>query len=166
MFPHIFTVVAFYLLFIIFPDIIRLTPTEPIAVQFSKIIFFYFSRHLRKTNQQPILMSLCVAIALLLIVFVVGVDMTSNELGCQIAAALLHYFSLATVLWMGVEAYNLYLQLVKVMAIYHRKFMLKASVFAWGVPALIVTATVIAAVIEYNPNEDSDRVFYYGNEEV
>lgn len=112
-------------------------------------------------------MSLCVAIALLLIVFVVGVDRASNwRLGCQIAAALLHYFSLATVLWMGVEAYNLYLQLVKVMAIYHRKFMLKASVFAWGVPALIVTATVVAAVIEYNANEDSARVFYYGNEKV
>jgi G protein-coupled receptor 64 len=111
-------------------------------------------------------MNLCVAIALLLIVFAVGVDSTSNRLGCQIVAGLLHYLTLVTVFWMGIEAYNLYLQLVKVMAIYYRKFMLKACLVAWGVPAIIVIATVVAAAIEYNANEDSNRVFYYGNKNV
>ena len=111
-------------------------------------------------------MNLCVAIALLLIVFVAGVNSTNNRLGCQIVAVLLHYLTLVTVFWMGIEAYNLYLQIVKVMAIYQRKFMLKAAVVGWGVPLLIVLATVIAAAIEHSGNNDAGRMFYYGNDNV
>lgn len=111
-------------------------------------------RNLRKTNQQPILMSLCVSLILLLIVFIAGTEQTENLIGCRIVAFLLHYFALSSVMWMGVEGYNMYMSFVKVMATYQSKFMLKASAVAWGVPAVIVIITVSVATS------------YYGNEDV
>jgi len=105
-------------------------------------------------------MNLCIAIALLLIVFLSGINSTKNRLGCQIVAVLLHYLTLVTVLWMGIEAYNLYLQIVKVMAIYQRKFMLKAALVGWGVPFVVVIGTVIAAAVE----SKDENTHYYGNE--
>ncbi|KAK3728437.1 hypothetical protein QZH41_009483 [Actinostola sp. cb2023] len=103
--------------------------------------------------------------ALLLIVFMAGVNGTNSRLGCQIAAVLLHYLTLVTVFWMGIEAYNLYLQIVKVMAIYKRKFMFKAAVVGWGVPLLIVLATLTAAIIQYKQTGGTTE-FYYGNQEA
>ena len=99
-------------------------------------------------------MSLCVSLMLLLIVFIAGAERTENLIGCRIVAVLLHYFSLSSVMWMGVEGYNMYMSFVQVMATYQSKFMLKASVVAWGLPALIVTITVSVATS------------YYGNDEV
>ncbi|XP_068758664.1 LOW QUALITY PROTEIN: adhesion G-protein coupled receptor G6-like [Montipora capricornis] len=121
---------------------------------FLTLITYSLFRNLRKTNQQPILMSLCVSLMLLLIVFIAGAGRTENLIGCRIVAVLLHYFSLSSVMWMGVEGYNMYMSFVQVMATYQSKFMLKASVVAWGLPALIVTITVSVATS------------YYGNDEV
>lgn len=111
-------------------------------------------RNLRKTNQQPILMSLCVSLMLLLIVFIAGAAQTENMVGCRIVAVFLHYFALTTVMWMGVEGYNMYMSFVQVMATYQSKFMLKASAVAWGVPAIAVIVTISAATS------------YYGNKDV
>ena len=111
-------------------------------------------RNLRKTNQQPILMNLCVSLMLLLIVFIVGAGQTGNLIGCRIVACLLHFLVLASVMWMGVEGYNMYMCFVQVMATYQSKFMLKASAVAWGVPTVIVIITVSVATT------------YYGNEDV
>ena len=46
--------------------------------------------------------------------FVAGVDRTESYSGCILVAVLLHYLTLSSVSWMGVEAVNLYLLLVKV----------------------------------------------------
>ena len=99
-------------------------------------------------------MSLCVSLMLLLIVFIAGVARTENLVGCRIVAVLLHYFALSSVMWMGVEGYNMYMCFVQVMATYQSKFMLKASTVAWSVPAVIVIITVSVATS------------YYGNEDV
>lgn len=99
-------------------------------------------------------MNLCVSLMLLLIVFVVGAGQTGNLIGCRIVACLLHFLVLASVMWMGVEGYNMYMCFVQVMATYQAKFMLKASAVAWGVPAVIVIITVSVATT------------YYGNEDV
>ena len=109
-------------------------------------------------------MNICVAIGILLVVFLVGVSNTDNP-SCQIVAVLLHYLTLVTVLWMGIEAYNLYLQIVKVMAIYQRKFMMKAALVGWGVPLVVVLATLTAAIVQ--GNRDNRAIdFYYGNNQV
>ena len=94
-------------------------------------------------------MSLCVSLALLLIVFVVGANRLGGMPGCRAVAALLHYLVLVVMLWMGVEGYHLYLNVVQVLATYQKKFMLKVSIIAWGVPAIIVGITLILATGSY-----------------
>ena len=94
------------------------------------------------------------SLMLLLIVFIAGAAQTENMVGCRIVAVFLHYFALTTVMWMGVEGYNMYMSFVQVMATYQSKFMLKASAVAWGVPAIAVIVTISAATS------------YYGNKDV
>ena len=53
-------------------------------------------------------------------------------IGCSIVAALVHYFTLASLAWMGVEGVNMYLLFVKVIDNHVERFMLKACLFAWG----------------------------------
>ena len=65
-------------------------------------------------------------------VFLAGIEQTSYRKGCIAAAVLMHYFSLTSMAWMGVEAANLYLKLVKVFDSNVSHFMIKASVVAWG----------------------------------
>ena len=94
-------------------------------------------------------MCLCIALALLLVVFIVGANRLGGLPGCRVVAALLHYLVLVVVLWMGVEGYHLYLNVVQVLATYQKSFMLKASIVAWGAPAIIVGITLAASTSSY-----------------
>ena len=70
---------------------------------------------------------------LLLIVFLIEIEKTSNIKSCQAVAALLHYFILTTFLWMGVEAANLYQMFVNVFQTRNQiEFLIRASIIAWG----------------------------------
>ena len=96
-------------------------------------------RKLRKKRPNRILLSLCSSLLCLYITFVVATAIDSErgvaELGvlpCCVLAAFLHYFTLTSLCWMGVEGYNLYLLFVKVVNAYVPKLMLKASLLAWG----------------------------------
>lgn len=51
---------------------------------------------------------------------------------CISIGVLLHYSTLAVLLWMGVEAANMYHMLVHVFATHERHFMLKRCLVAWG----------------------------------
>lgn len=51
---------------------------------------------------------------------------------CIAAAALLHYFLLASFTWMGLEAVHMYLALVKVFNVYVSSYMLKLCSVGWG----------------------------------
>ena len=73
------------------------------------------------------------SLMLLLIVFFIGIEKTSNTGSCRTVAALLHYFNLTTFLWMGVEAANLYQMFVKIFQTRDQKgFLIRASIIAWG----------------------------------
>ena len=50
----------------------------------------------------------------------------------QVVAVLLHYFLLTTLMWMLVEAVNMYQALIKVFTKYSGYFMLKRCIAAWG----------------------------------
>ncbi|XP_063073552.1 adhesion G-protein coupled receptor G5-like [Engraulis encrasicolus] len=58
--------------------------------------------------------------------------------GCVYVALALHYSLLATLAWMAVEGFHLYMLLVRVFNIYIRRYLLKLALFAWGVPAVVV----------------------------
>ena len=91
------------------------------------------SRKPRSKLPGKILISLCTSLMVLLMVFLIGIERTSNTKSCQTVAALLHYFILTTFSWMGVEAANLYQMFVKVFQTRNQKgFLIRASAIAWG----------------------------------
>ncbi|XP_078616433.1 adhesion G-protein coupled receptor G7-like [Branchiostoma floridae x Branchiostoma japonicum] len=94
-------------------------------------------------NQRLILINLCVALLAILVIFPVGVNKTASPIGCTAVAALLHYFLLAALVWMAVEAVSIYRAVVLVFD-HHvsGNFVIKAAVVAWGFP---LVATVLTA---------------------
>lgn len=108
---------------------LRQTPHLFGTSEFSAFIYF---RKLREKFSQKILISFCVSLLALLIIFLAGVEKTSNEVGCQVVAALLHYFILTTFLWMSVEAVNMYQMFLIVLGKRsQKKFFLRSSLVVW-----------------------------------
>ena len=89
-------------------------------------------RKLRSKQPQQIQISLCFALLALYLIFLVGIEATSPKAGCTLVAVLIHYFTLASIAWMAVEAINMYLLFVRVLNARVAHFVLIASVAAWG----------------------------------
>jgi len=106
------------------------------------VVTFIVFRELRKKIPQKLLLSLCISLLLLLIIFLAGAEQTSPRVGCQIVAGLLHYFILTTFCWMFIQATNLYRSFVRV---FNKgsstRFFIHASIFSWGLPLIIVVVT-------------------------
>ncbi|KAI8502438.1 hypothetical protein Bbelb_200260 [Branchiostoma belcheri] len=94
-------------------------------------------------NQRLVLINLCVALLAILITFLAGIDQTASPIGCTAVAALLHYFLLAALMWMAVEAVMIFLAAVMVFGHYvSESFVYKAAVVAWGFPLIAMVSTV------------------------
>ena len=103
-----------------------------IVFQLIEVSYIFF-RNLRKKLPPKILINLCFSLMALLIIFLAAVEETSSRVGCQVVAALLHYFMLTTFFWMTVEGANLYRCFVQVFRKGGEgKFIIKACIFAWG----------------------------------
>lgn len=100
------------------------------------IVFFFFCgflfRKFREGNAQKTLFQISVAQLISWLLFLVGVEQTENPFVCVAVAAVLHYFLLATFMWMLMEAVLQYHAFVKVFGTHISYFMLKASLIAWG----------------------------------
>ncbi|XP_002735776.3 adhesion G-protein coupled receptor G6-like [Saccoglossus kowalevskii] len=117
------------------------------------LITFLAFRRLRKDNPTKILMNLCFAIFMSILLFLAvsfSVDFAPiiPEL-CTTMAVLLHYFLLAVMTWMALEAFNMYLLLVKVFETYIRHFMIKLCLIGWGTPVVIVAITLAIDIDNY-----------------
>ncbi|XP_072050197.1 uncharacterized protein [Amphiura filiformis] len=137
-----------------------------IAALVFTIITYLAIRTLRRAQPQRILLSLCFALIGLYIVFLAGIEGTSSRIGCIIVAILLHYFTLASLMWMAVEAVNMYMLFVQVLNAHIHRFLLKASIIAWGAPLIVV---VVSAALDYKVYENESHcfmnvgnVFYFG----
>ncbi|XP_028392137.1 adhesion G-protein coupled receptor D1-like isoform X2 [Dendronephthya gigantea] len=100
------------------------------AVLFKDLKILTTSRHLVHFNLQ-------IALGLTQIVFLVGMVATDDKVACKVVAILVHYFSLASFVWMLLEAVMLYLKLISVYSgecVRIKNFM----VFGWGFPLLFV----------------------------
>ncbi|XP_065597430.1 adhesion G-protein coupled receptor G2 [Cyrtonyx montezumae] len=100
---------------------------------------------IRRDYPSKILIQLCAALLLLNLVFLLDswIALYNKRGLCIAVAVFLHYFLLVSFTWMGLEAFHMYLALVKVFNTYVRKYILKFCIVGWGLPAVVV-ATVLA----------------------
>ncbi|XP_064628350.1 adhesion G-protein coupled receptor G2-like isoform X7 [Lineus longissimus] len=113
-----------------------------VALIFTIFTYVYFHRKLLKDNPSKILLNLCAALLGLNIVFLGGTHYQVDDGACKAVAVLLHYFLLAGFTWMGVEAFYMYLALVRVFRPYFSKLILKCCLVGWGLPLVIVSITI------------------------
>lgn len=114
---------------------------------------FIFFPPWRKSLGHKILFQFSSALIFLLLTFTLGVGYTENVIVCQIVAIFLHYFLLSGFCWMTVEAYHQYHRFVKVFGTYMPRFLLKASIFAWGLPIIPVASVLFYDVDSYSGSE-------------
>ena len=104
------------------------------------ILFLSFPfRKIRRDYPSKILIQLCAALLLLNLVFLLDswVALYNMRTLCISAAVFLHYFLLVSFTWMGLEAFHMYLALVKVFNTYIRKYILKFCIVGWGMYNLL-----------------------------
>lgn len=96
--------------------------------------FAFFFRKIRRDYPSKILIQLCAALLLLNLVFLLDswIALYDTQGLCIAVAVFLHYFLLVSFTWMGLEAFHMYLALVKVFNTYVRKYILKFCVVGWG----------------------------------
>ncbi|XP_060693774.1 adhesion G protein-coupled receptor G3-like isoform X5 [Hemiscyllium ocellatum] len=104
------------------------------------IIIYCVFRKIKSDHVTKIHMNLCAAIFLLNVNFLTNVwlSMVKNESLCKTIAVFLHYSLLCTFTWMGIEAFQLYLLLIKVFNTYIKHYIQKLAVIGWGLPAIVV----------------------------
>ena len=86
----------------------------------------------RKKISTAVHMQLCVSIFLMFLVFLVGVDRTENEHVCAAMSYLIHYFTMASVMWMFAEAVCMVKSFLIVFGKITTKFIVSLSLCAWG----------------------------------
>ncbi|XP_030843389.1 adhesion G-protein coupled receptor G7-like [Strongylocentrotus purpuratus] len=109
---------------------------------------YLWNKDLRTKQTNQIFIYLCLTLLCLYTTFIIMISLDSirdyrevHAGPCGFLTALVHYFVLSSIAWMGVEGYNIYLTIVKIFNTYIQNFMLKAFLAAWGIPALIVVLT-------------------------
>ncbi|XP_036295672.1 adhesion G-protein coupled receptor G2 isoform X1 [Pipistrellus kuhlii] len=115
------------------------------------LITYIAFEKIRRDYPSKILIQLCAALLLLNLVFLLDswVALYDWRGLCISAAVFLHYFLLVSFTWMGLEAFHMYLALVKVFNTYIRKYILKFCIVGWGVPAVIVTIVLTISPDNY-----------------
>ncbi|XP_022088885.1 adhesion G-protein coupled receptor G6-like [Acanthaster planci] len=114
------------------------------------LIIYLANRRLRSGISRQIFIHFCISLLMLYIVFLAGVDNAQGSGGgCVFVAALLHYLTLSTMMWMAVEARNMYISTVTVFPENRSRYMLKVCLVAWVSPLIILTITLAAATDHY-----------------
>nr|XP_047922770.1 adhesion G-protein coupled receptor G2 isoform X6 [Anser cygnoides] len=106
---------------------------------------------IRRDYPSKILIQLCAALLLLNLVFLLDswIALYDTQGLCIAIAVFLHYFLLVSFTWMGLEAFHMYLALVKVFNTYVRKYILKFCIVGWGLPAVVVAIVLAVSPDNY-----------------
>ncbi|KAL1270675.1 hypothetical protein QQF64_029691 [Cirrhinus molitorella] len=103
------------------------------------IVMFLCQRKKQSEHSVVIHVQLSGSLFLLHISFLCSVWFSEKiDSGCQALGLLLHWCLLATFTWTAIEGFHLYLLLVRVFNIYIKRYLLKLSLVAWGVPTITV----------------------------
>ncbi|XP_071506944.1 adhesion G-protein coupled receptor G6-like [Diadema antillarum] len=115
-------------------------------------------RQLRSDRRTRVLLNLLVALLLMNVFFIVDAAVSESgypgKVSCKLLGALLHFGLLTAVAWMGLEAWHMYLALVKVFDSYRSHLMKKMAAIGWGLPLVIVGVTLGVNLDHYNFNQD------------
>ncbi|XP_041646361.1 adhesion G-protein coupled receptor G5-like [Cheilinus undulatus] len=138
------------------------------------VLLFIANRKLRADVSMKVHINLVIALILLNAHFLPSqaVAALSSYGLCLYIALALHFSLLSTFSWMALEGFHLYLLLVRVFNIYVRRYLLKLSVFGWGVPTVIVVLVVIIDRDSYgvfpldSSNPNSTEICYIVNDTV
>ncbi|KAM8959673.1 adhesion G protein-coupled receptor G3 [Lycaon pictus] len=103
----------------------------------------FYRQRFKSEDAPKIHVALSISLFLLNLAFFINVerDRVPLDTVCWIQGAIFHYFLLCTFTWMGLEAFHLYLVVIKVFNTYFGHYFLKLSLVGWGLPALIVIGT-------------------------
>ncbi|XP_055500924.1 adhesion G-protein coupled receptor G2-like isoform X4 [Leucoraja erinacea] len=106
---------------------------------------------LRRDYPSKILINLCAALLLLNMTFLIDswISVYNIDGLCIAVAVLLHYFLLVSFTWMSLEAFHMYLALVKVFNTYVHRYMLKFSIIGWGIPIIVIAIVLIISPNNY-----------------
>ena len=97
----------------------------------SVFLDLYYYRTLRKRDISKYHVQLCIAMFSMLLVFLVGINKTSVKGGCVTVSVLIHYFTLASVMWMGAEAVLMFQKLVLVFVRITTRHIIAVSFICW-----------------------------------
>ncbi|XP_074155967.1 adhesion G-protein coupled receptor G2 isoform X4 [Sminthopsis crassicaudata] len=130
---------------------------------------------IRRDYPSKILIQLCAALLFLNLVFLLDSWIALYNIRglCISVAIFLHYFLLVSFTWMGLEAFHMYLALVKVFNTYIQKYILKFCIVGWGVPAVIIAIILAVSPDNYGlgsygkfPNGSPDEFCWINNSVV
>ncbi|KAJ8339651.1 hypothetical protein SKAU_G00342840 [Synaphobranchus kaupii] len=124
------------------------------------LMFLYISHRksiVISSKSRHMLVNLCLHVFLTCVAFVGGVAQTRHAHVCQAVGILLHHSSLATGLWMGVTARNIYKQVTRKAKRYEDpdepppppRPMLRFYLIGGGIPAIVCGITAAANIKNY-----------------
>ncbi|XP_069694647.1 uncharacterized protein [Periplaneta americana] len=141
---------------------------------FLTVLTYSMFRCLNRDRSGKILLNLCVSLLLMNLAFLMVAveEYVDNRLlvlvdTCTAVALLTHYLVLTSLMWMLVEALNMYHLLITVFATSETKFMCKRMVFAWGLPVTIVAGSATYDLKFYSTTDEycmvtsSYSILYY-----
>ena len=121
------------------------------------ILFMFMSG--KTTDRDVIHINLCFSLLTAEIIFMFGIDKTSNTGLCSLISLLLHYFFLSSFAWMFLEGYQIYELLVKVFES-KRTGRKRHYVIGYGVPLIIVLAALLVDFTTiFQENDEEDMCF-------
>uniref|UniRef100_A0A8C7URA8 Adhesion G protein-coupled receptor A3 n=1 Tax=Oncorhynchus mykiss TaxID=8022 RepID=A0A8C7URA8_ONCMY len=124
------------------------------------ISYIYHHRSVRISRKYwHMLVNLCLHIFLTCVVFVGGINQTRYASVCQAVGIILHYSTLATALWVGVTARNIYKQVTRKAKRYEEldepppppRPMLRFYLIGGGIPIIVCGITAAANIKNYVP---------------
>uniref|UniRef100_UPI00398EBE3F adhesion G-protein coupled receptor G2-like n=1 Tax=Pristiophorus japonicus TaxID=55135 RepID=UPI00398EBE3F len=115
------------------------------------VILHFILRKRQKECSIQIHVNLSAALFLLNVNFFANSWFTSLNIVslCKATAVFLHYSLLCSFTWMGIEAFHLYIMLVKVFNTYIKCYMLKLCLVGWAIPVAVLIIIIGVSTDNY-----------------
>lgn len=94
----------------------------------------FYRQRFKSEDAPKVHVALSISLFLLNLAFFINVGhgREPSDATCWARGAIFHYFLLCTFTWMGLEAFHLYLLVIKVFNTYFGHYFLKLSLVGWG----------------------------------